>query len=642
MTTITLAKIGNNKTLNYAIDELARCLKAIDGRLLIDQRTYGEYDPSITNVLWVGRADRIAYSRFDDEILIDVKDGAGIITGANERAVLIAAYRFLRALGCAWVRPGADGEIIPKKPLGVEDFTVSIHESPSYRHRGIVVEGALNYEHIFNMVEWMPRVGLNEYYVQFFTPFPFFNRWYSHEHNPFLSPEPIALEDAHRIKARFDEEIIKRGLLYFAVGHGFTALAFGLDASFDDENSPLLTPELRQCFAMIDGKRKFRGGINSTQLCYSNPKVKRLMAQAVVKYCKENPYIDVLCISLADGVNNFCECDECTKLRPSDWYVEILNEMDRQLTEAGLDVILQYEAYVDLMWAPIKARLNNPERFIFQFAPITRTYSAAFVDTPMEENVQIPPFVTNKVKLPRELGLNMALLDEWRELVKCESQIFDYHLMWDHFLDPGYTSCAKTLHRDVTTLDQLGFAGYLSCQEMRQALPTALPMYAMARGLWDKNSRFEDISREYYADMFGENGPAVEAYLAKISELFDAKFMRNENPAALKTATARMDAVDALVDEFKSTHIDAKKDSNASWKYLWYHADICKMYAELIRRYSLGDELKIKEQTKAFTEFHFSLEPEIHTVFDNCLFDEVYQRWIKRVYSNRATDAVDL
>ena len=144
MTTITLAKIGTNETVSFAVYELVRCLKRIDSRLLIDQRTYDEYDASVANVLWVGRDDRVAYSRFDDEILIDVKDGAGIITGANERAVLIAAYRFLRALGCAWVRPGADGEIIPKKPLTAESLTVRIQEAPSYRHRGIVIEGAIN------------------------------------------------------------------------------------------------------------------------------------------------------------------------------------------------------------------------------------------------------------------------------------------------------------------------------------------------------------------------------------------------------------------------------------------------------------------------------------------------------------------
>ncbi len=642
MTTITLAKIGTHQTVSYAVDELARCLKLMDKSLLIDQRTYEEYDASVTGVIWVGLTPIVKEDKFEDRILIDVNDGAGVITGANNRAVLIAVYRFLHELGCAWVRPGADGEVIPKKRLDTAAISVNVDETPSYPHRCICIEGAVAYEHIFNMIEWMPRVGLNEYYIQFMSPTPFFDRWYTHLHNPHRGPEPLSVEESYHIKRRVEEEMAKRGIIYYGVGHGFTYDPFGFDTTFKGDDSPLITPEIRSYFAEVNGERKlFNDKIAFTHLCYSNPRVREIMADAVVEYVKKNPTVDYLCISLADGVNNYCECEECSKLTPSDWYVMIFNDMDAKLTAAGLDTKLVFDIYVNTMWPPIKERINNPDRVMIQFAPITRTYSAAFVDTPMDKNVEIPPYVHNKIEMPRDLGLNIALLEKWREVVDAENTIFDYHLMWDHYLDPGYTSCAKTLHRDVTTLDQLGFTGYISCQEMRLAFPTALPVYAMARGLWDKNSKFEDISREYYADMFGEDGPAVEAYLAKISELFDAKFMRNEKPEAHKTALARMDAIDALVDDFVKSHIEPNKDKDASWYYLSYHAEYCKMYAELIRCYCSEDEAKIEAQTKAFTSFHFEHEPELHTVLDSCLFDEVYQRWIKRVFANKPTDEVD-
>jgi hypothetical protein len=35
--------------------------------------------------------------------------------------------------------------------------------------------------------------------------------------------------------------------------------------------------------------------------------------------------------------------------------------------------------YVDLLWEPLQENIRNPERFILMFAPITRTYSQAFV-----------------------------------------------------------------------------------------------------------------------------------------------------------------------------------------------------------------------------------------------------------------------
>ncbi len=643
MITITLAKIGTHQTVSYAVDELARCLKALDKSLLIDQRTYDAYDANIANVIWVGLTPAVSEDKANDTILIDVKDGAGVITGANTRAVLIAAYRFLNKLGCVWVRPGADGEVIRARKLDKADITVNINETPSYPHRCICIEGADAYEHIFNILEYMPRVGLNEYYIQFMTPTPFFNRWYDHLHNPHREPESISVEDSYHIKYRVEEEMAKRGIIYYGVGHGFTYDPFGFDVTFKGDDSPLITPELRSYFAEVNGERKlYNDKIAFTHLCYSNPKVREIMADAVVEYVKKNPTVDYLCISLADGVNNYCECEECQKLTPADWYTMIFNDMDEKLTAAGLDTKLVFDVYVNTMWAPIKERIKNPSRVMLQFAPITRTYSAAFIDTPMDKEIEIPPYVHNKVEMPRDLGLNIALLEKWREVLDAENTIFDYHLMWDHYLDPGYVSCARTLHRDVTTLDKLGFTGYISCQEQRIAFPTALPMYAMARGLWDKDSKFEDVSRDYFAEAFAEDGPAVEAYMAKLSELFDPKFMRNEKPEAHRTALARMEAIDALVDEFRAAYIDRKKDSDASWMYLSYHADYVKMYAELIRRYSHGDEALIEEQTKAFSAFHFGLEPVLHTVLDSCLFDEVYQRWIKRVYSNKPTSEVDL
>ena len=117
MNLITLAKIGTHQTTAYAVEELARFLKMMDKTLFIDQRTYEEYDESVENVIWVGLNGQVKADSKHDEILIDVKNGIGIITGANERAVLIAAYRFLRELGCRWLYPGPDGEF--KQTTGV-------------------------------------------------------------------------------------------------------------------------------------------------------------------------------------------------------------------------------------------------------------------------------------------------------------------------------------------------------------------------------------------------------------------------------------------------------------------------------------------------------------------------------------------
>ncbi len=82
----------------------------------------------------------------------------------------------------------------------------------------------------------------------------------------------------------------------------------------------------------------------------------------------------MLHVWLSDGWNNRCECDGCAVKRPSDWYVDLLNELDEQLDAAGIDTKIVFLAYADLLWAPEKSRLRNAERFILMFAPLTRTW----------------------------------------------------------------------------------------------------------------------------------------------------------------------------------------------------------------------------------------------------------------------------
>ena len=131
---LIIAKIGHNITVNYALDELLRCLKAMDSSVFIDTRTYDKIDHSRKDILWVGLTDMMNHSIDDDEIFIDVVDGGGVISGSNPRSVLIAVYRFLYSLGCRWLRPGDDGEIIPTRSLEKSDMNVSVSEKASFRN----------------------------------------------------------------------------------------------------------------------------------------------------------------------------------------------------------------------------------------------------------------------------------------------------------------------------------------------------------------------------------------------------------------------------------------------------------------------------------------------------------------------------
>jgi len=640
---IVLARLGCESPVVYACEELRRILGAMDEDSYAEIRVYDDPADIPENAIIVGIDGSVSASELDDEILIDVKDGGGIITGANPRAVLIAAYRFVRELGCRFIRPGEDGEVIPEKTLSPELLSVSVHEIPSYRHRCICIEGATGMKHIENVIDWIPKVGMNEYYVQFFVPTPFLERWYGRLHDPIRQPEKLTSADTYAMKKRIDEEIVKRGLGYNAVGHGFTCEPFGIEFAWrHDPKAVEAAEKIKDFLPMINGERRMDPrGIGFTQLCYSNPKVREIIADAVTEYCKNNRYVTYLAVEMADGYNNHCECEECKKSTPSDLYVTLLNEIDEKLTVAGLDTKILFAVYCDVLWAPEKNTFNNPDRFIIEYAPVSRTYSYAFCDSDDIGSAEIKPFALNKNVLPKSLGENIAHLDRWKEKCGCDSIIFDYHLMWDHYLDPGYMSCARILHRDVTTLDIWGFDGYHSCQEMRLAFPTGLPMYAMAVGLWDKNSKFEDICHEYFTAAFGCDGEAVMAYLSRITELFDPVFMRNEKPEAVKTAYDRAEKIIALANDFEASHIERNKYENASWLYLSYHAEYCRRYAELMKRYAVNDTEGMESVYNDFMYWIFENQPTLENVLDSSMIYEVCPRWLKRAFSPVIDKTVD-
>ena len=585
--------------------------------------TWVEYDENVKNVIWVGMTPFVTYQKYDDEVKIDVKEGTGVITGANERAVLLAVYRFLHALGCRWIRPGDDGEIIPEKKLEKSDLTAFESHTPSARYRVLCIEGSISYEHVYDMINWLPKLGYNTYFLQFISQYIYFKRWYNREDNNYMNPTPITDEESRKMTARIEEEMEKRSLVYLALAHGYHIHPFGVpDLSIADPDSPLLTDEIKSHYALLNGKREMNRCINFTHLCYSRPEVRTKIADWTAQYAKDNPQTDIFEFCLADGCNNWCECDECRKLSPSDWVVEILNEIDARFTQEGIDKKVGFAIYMDTLWPPKVKKINNPSRFMMILCPSNRTYRKALCELDSDPDERdIMPFTFNNIEMPHETEDVVAHLNAWKRAVPGTEYFFmDYVMMWEHYFDVGYNYTSKVIYKDVTNLDKFDFSAFSEFSPQRCAFPTALPFYVMAAGLWDKDSKFEDIQEEYYTAAFGEDGKAVCEYLDKLEALFDSAFLRYENPSAYETVPERMAAIHELVADFREKYLNPSKDKNASWKYLWYHADYCDIYADVIHAYICESEEKAKEMADKMNAFCCETEPELHNVFDPQVF----------------------
>ncbi|MCK4850047.1 MAG: DUF4838 domain-containing protein, partial [Phycisphaerae bacterium] len=501
MGTIEVHRVGSERPILFAAAELRKYLGRLTGGK-VKTKVCKSYDPSLSG-LWLGSfamfpqtaKRRQLDSEFDDEIYIEVGRAGGVILGANPRSVLLAVYRYLTELGFRWVRPGRDGEFIPslRDPFRK---CVSVKEKPSFRHRCVCIEGAVSWEHVRDMIDWMPKLGFNSYFVQFRESYQFFVRWYHHEHNPRLKKERFTVGDARRFTSRIWEMAGKRGLIIHMMGHGWTCEPFGVPGlGWMKEKKPA-PQRIRRHLAKVNGVRDWWQGVAlNTQLCYSNPKTRKIMVNAVADYAQEHPQVPIVCFVFADGFNNHCECPRCRQHLPSDMYVKICNEIDVELTRRNLSTKITFDLYADCLWPPRRERLKNPDRFILIFAPITRTYTHS-LKTGMRGRYRIRPFVRNRLELPTNIGKNLAFLRRWQRIFKGDSFLFDYHLMWDHIKDPGHHRLAETLREDIDQLQGLGLNGLISCQVQRCFLPTSLIMTTMGRALWDRKLSFEEIAND--------------------------------------------------------------------------------------------------------------------------------------------------
>lgn len=333
----------------------------------------------------------------------------------------------------------------------------------------------------------------------------------------------------------------------------------------------------------------------NTNLCYSNPQVRDTMNEAITRYCKENPQIDVLHFWLADGHNNQCECDECAKHRPADWYVKMLNELDEKMTAAGVNTKIVFLVYVDLLWEPVKERLNNPDRFILMYAPITRYYGQTYGDC-LEFDGELAPYERNKLTMPGSLAHNLAHLRRWQAQFDGDSFCFDYHLMWAHMGDPGYERSARNLFQDMKDLHKIGLDGMVSCQIQRCFFPTAMPFNMMAAALWDEHSCYEEQAKAYYRSAYGADGLEVYPLLTKVSDLllmydgpsFGLAEVMNNGPfcsdyAALEDAK---NALAALADRHAQDTDACRKE----WAQLKYFTEYLTLLVRAFQSREAGDE----------------------------------------------------
>lgn len=581
----------------------------------------------------------------EDIIDIDIANLNGYIAGSNMRSILMGVYKYCYSAGCRYIRPGEGGDYIPKSNLKNHSF--KYRKKADNIFRGECTEGAVSYEHIRDTVYWLPKIGMNMYMIEGVVPYVYMNKWYSHVWNSRLHI-PGQTVDYHMIEdcvTRLERDINRTGVQLHTLGHGWMYEKWGIhnDApAIQKANIDKLTDEQKSYMALVGGKRElFEGSTFYTHFCYSNPDARKFLVSYMVEYAKNKPHVDFIHLWLADSANNQCECEECVKMHPSDWYVMLLNELDEELTKEGIDTRFVFIMYVDTVRPPEKLRLKNPKRF-YLLSAIGQHYEKGYINE--EFNGEVPMYIRNDYK-----GVPFALAIKWhREWKKMHnnipSMIFEYRFYTNMYCDISQMQICRETYRDMKALEDISFNGCMSDQTHRMYMPTALPLIIMGETLFDRNTDYDTVADEYFEGAFGKDGALCRKYLEELSPLLCPSNVRVGGSIGVEEegiisaeipnkkswinnayVAAQVAKIPDLIDEFllvirKNISLAQDESRLMSWNYLTYYSEICRMYSRILYAGAINNMEKAKKHYDELIEYLEIHELEYHNVFDYFLF----------------------
>lgn len=633
---LSIYKCSCASAIDFAAEELRRYLRMMmpEGGHIAIKQADGVTDGICLGLLSeLGLPDGDVEDPHMDEILYaDVQKTRGIIAGNNPRAVLLAVYEYLRAQGCRWLFPGVDGEYIPEREALAP---VSFRKKPSCRYRAFANAAATSQQATLAMIDFLPKIGMNTFMFEFRIPTHYTDSYYNHLHNQKnRPPEPVTPRTILAWKRSAESEVDRRGLLFHDVGHGFCVDAFGIDSSLSwYESDERHIPEgARQYLAEVDGHRGFFHGVPiNTNFCMSDPTARRKVAECVADYAEHHENVDLLHVWLADGFNNHCECKNCQKKSPSDWYVDTLNDIDAVLSARALPTKIVFLAYVDTVWAPECTAFHNPDRFVFMLAPFTRRY----YDTIPKDgiNVNTPPYVRNRIYLPRTLEEFLAFYRDWQKVFSGPAFAFEYHFCWVQFRDFSKLGVARLIYDEVHLYKSLGINGIVEDGDLRPFLPNGIQLYTLARSLFDLDTPYGEIVEDYFSHLYGKDHALFHSFLQEIGEVFDwkyfselapkdarvSKFYSPEAAEALKKAPELIARGRALVREHFNSEIRVQ---TVAVRLFSHYLDLLEKTAELMIKKAIGDDREATRLLEAFKEEFGRRECEIEPYFNhNCFFN---------------------
>ena len=611
----TIKKMRDDQTISFAADELQKYLWTMMPRLGVIPVSL---DPQATEGFRLGLLEDFGLESeakdpvWDDVVHIDTTAEGGILAGSNPRSVLFAVYRFLRLNGCRFFYPGPEGEYIPMKDIEAQKY----HHMADHRVRGYTIEGDPSMEQVHQWVDYQAKLELNMFVPS--DPYVYLRRYYERRNLDKNRPaEIVTAEQCDQWLRTLESEALKRGMLLKEGGHGKIPSVLGLnpaDRELYRSGEKVIPDEIRPYLAELKGKRDlFRKDIYYTNLCMSQPKVRSMLVKYTADKIENTPHLCMAGLGFADGTHNHCECEECSKLHPADFQIMIANELDEELTRRGIDTKVALSTYVDMMFPQLQETIKNPDRFLMQFTPISRSYAASITeDTVLPEPL---PYKRNAWTAPNGIEECAALFQARRKGMTVPAYAYEYHFWRAQFRDPGLMIVSRRIYEDVYSLKLQDIDGYQQDGSNKHFFPHGFHQFIHAETLVNRDCDYDALLDDYFSLLFGKDYLKALDYLNGVSEAFGEKYMAGEDRApgakdplhnperAVKLErVAELAAVArALVKKNRKTTVRVQA---LAWRLLERHAEFSQSMAEVFIAKARGfDKLAVEKMDQMILDF---------------------------------------
>lgn len=636
----TINKLQANHIIDFAAEELKKYLYMMD---MDCTAIHIAYAPDAKDGFRLGLLEDFGIpfegknAKIEDVVHIETDEQGGILAGSNYRSVLFAVYRFLKLNGCRFFAPGVDGEYIPRAGIKPQSY----HKMADFVLRGHTIEGRPSCDNVLDYLDYHAKQELNTFSTM--MAFSYMSRYYNHDQiEANREPEPIDADTVNQWTRLMESEAMKRGQDLTGGSHIFVPMVFGMnpDDRFRYKSGELQpTEEMKSRMAMLNGKRDvYHNDIFFTQFCMSRADLREIYVDSVVKFAKANPHLAQIGASLGDLPRNHCECEECQKLHPTDYYVMMLNEIDERLTKEGLDTRISLSTYVDQMFTPKQERIKNPDRFNMCFPPISRTYASSITKDSVFPPIQ--PYVRNGWTSPRSVEELLSYFKEWQKIFPGNCYTFEYHYYVHQYRDLGLMNMSRRLYEDIQSLELLRMNGYLEDGSNKSFFPHGFHGVVYAEALIDKNLDYDALKEDYFKHAYGEDWKAALGYFEALSKLIDHSYMCGDQQVD-PTQSIYYDP--SRVKDFEQVHNLAAQGralaaahkkmphriQTMHWRMLALHTEWCDLIADCMIAKCKGQDVLAQEMWKKTVDTFGKYDMELDRWFDMSLAAVSYTRIMK-------------